>query len=1111
VNKRPSWIPLAALCVLLFSSALSAQPFDSAMYRELHWRLIGPFRGGRTVAISGVPGQPNVFYMAPNNGGVWKTTDFGRTWNPIFDDQFQDGQPNDDHRSGSIGAMAVAPSNPNTIYVGSGEGLRRPDLSVGNGIYKSTDAGLTWQHLGLRDAEQIASIVIDPKDPNRLFVAAQGHPYGPNPERGVFRSLDGGQTWQKVLYKDENIGGMDLVFDPRNSQVIFASMWASRRPPWTTGGAIDGSGSGLFKSTDGGNTWRQLTQGLPGEGEGIGRIGPAVSPSDPDRMYTWVNVTKPNATKPNPTKPNAKMGSGIYRSDDAGESWQQVNDEQRIFGRGDDFGCVRVDPRNKDVIYVANTSTYRSTDAGKNFTAIKGAPGGDDYHTIWINPEIPDIIAIALDQGATISVNGGQTWSSWYNQPTAQFYHVITDNEFPYWVYGGQQESGSIGTASRSDFGEITFRDWTTVGVEEYGYVAPDPLHPNLIYGGKATVFDRNTGQTRDASPVVLRTGKYRFNRTAPLIFSPADPHVLYLGSNVLFATRDGGNSWQIVSPDLTREDPGVPATLGPFVEADPAKSKHRGVIYAIAPSPKDANLIWAGTDDGVIQVTHDGGKTWQNVTPPELTPWSKLAQMDASHFDTATVYAAVNRFRLDDLHPYIYRTHDGGKSWQKIVSGLPDNEPVNTVREDPERKGLLFAGTERSVYVSWDDGDHWQSLKMNLPPTSIRDLVIHHDDIVVGTHGRSFWILDNITPLRQFSAEVANAPAFLFAPQLTYRVRRNNNTDTPLPPEEPAGQNPPDGAMIDYWLKTAASSPVTLEILDASSGRVVRHFSSADKPEAVNPKELEVPMYWVRPIRTLSSASGMHRFLWDLTYPAPDVLAHEYPISAIYRDTPRYPLGAAVLPGQYKIVLTVGGKIYTQTLDIKMDPRMKTSPEDLRRQFELDQKIADALHQDYEALQQVRSLRAQLKVLTGKIFTTGSTEGHRENPAPDAIQKTTAALEAKAAPIGGEEGGYGARYLSTPEGRSLSRLNSGFNALVSALDTADDAPTTQQVAMFDELNKALEEQLSAWRQLKSKDVPELNEQLKKAGQPPIDLQKPVPAEADSTQTTTQDRDRDEE
>jgi photosystem II stability/assembly factor-like uncharacterized protein len=1073
---------LALLGIVFFSFALFAQSYDPALYQELHWRMIGPFRGGRTVAISGVPGQPNVFYMAPNNGGVWKTTDFGRTWNPIFD-----AQP-----TGSIGALAVAPSDPNTIYVGSGEGLRRPDLSVGDGIYKSTDAGRTWQHLGqdgsgLRDAQQIASIIVDPKDPNRLFVAAQGHPYGPNSERGIFRSLDGGQTFQKVLYKDENAGGMDLLFDPRNSQVIFASLWASRRPPWSVGGGYDGPGSGLYKSADGGNTWRQLTKGLPGEAEGIARIGPAVSPSNPDRMYAWVN---------------AKRRSGIYRSDDAGASWQQVNDEERVWGRGTDFGCVRVDPRNKDVIYVANTSTYKSTDAGKTFTAIKGAPGGDDYHTVWINPDNPDIIALALDQGSTISVNGGKTWSSWYNQPTAQFYHVITDNEFPYWVYGAQQESGSVGTASRSDFGEITFRDWTTVGVEEYGYVAPDPLHPNLIYGGKVTVFDRNTGQTRDVSPVVLRKGDYRFNRTAPLIFSPADPHVLYLGSNVLFSTRDGGNSWQVVSPDLTRENPGVPATLGPFVADDENKGKHRGVIYAIAPSPKDANLIWAGTDDGLIHVTRDGGKNWQNVTPPELTPWSKLAQIDASHFDTVTAYAAVNRLRLDDLHPYIYRTRDGGSTWQKIVSGLPDNEPVNTVREDPERKGLLFAGTERAVYMSFDDGDHWQSLRVNLPATSIRDLVVHHDDVVVGTHGRSFWILDNITPLRQLSANVVNAPAYLFEPQVAYRVRRNNNTDTPLPPEEPAGQNPPDGAMVDYFLNSKAitSAPVTLEIVDAASGKAVRHFSSADKPEPVDDKKLNVPTYWVRPARTLSAAPGMHRFVWDLTYPAPDVLDHNYPISAIYHDTPRYPLGAAVSPGEYRVVLTVGGKTYTQPLTIRMDPRVKTSPDDLAQQFDLDRKIAVALHQDYEAVQQVRSLRAQLKPVVGM----------GKGKESEAIAKTASDLDRKAALIEGKKGDYGMRYMSTPEGRSLARLNSGFNALVSALDTADAAPTTQQTAMFVDLEKALEEQLSAWAQLKAKDVAELNEQLKKVGLPAIDLQKPVLGADEAAETTLQDRDQNE-
>ena len=1042
------------------------------MYQDLHWRMIGPFRGGRTVSISGIPGHQNVFYMAPNNGGVWKSTDFGHTWNPIFDDQ----------PTGSIGALAVAPSNPDIIYVGSGEGLRRPDLSVGDGIYKSTDAGHTWQHLGLRDAQQIAAILVDPKDPNRVFVGAMGHPYGPNPERGVFRSLDDGQTWQKVLYRDEDTGASSLVFDPRNSQVIFTGMWASRRPPWTTGGGYNGSGSGLYKSADGGNTWRQITKGLPTEADGVGRIGPDISLSDPNRMYAWVD---------------SKKNGGIYRSDDSGESWTLVNKEDRIASRGDDFNGIRIDPRNKDVIYVANTTTYKSTDAGQNFTAIKGAPGGDDYHTIWINPENPDIIAIAVDQGATISVNGGQTWSSWYNQPTAQFYHVITDNQFPYWVYGGQQESGSAGIASRSDYGEITFRDWTTIGVEEYGYVAPDPLHPNLIYGGKVTVFDRNTGQTREVGPVVLRTGEYRFNRTAPLIFSPVDQHALYLGSNVLFVTHDGGNSWQIVSPDLTREDPGVPASLGQFVSADPAKGKHRGVIYSIAPSPKDANLIWIGTDDGLIQVTRDGGKNWHNVTPPELTPWSKLAQMDASHFDTATAYAAVNRFRLDDLHPYIYRTHDGGKTWQKTVNGLPDNEPVNTVREDPERKGLLFAGTERSVYVSWDDGDHWQSLKQNLPPSSIRDLVVHNDDIVVGTHGRSFWILDNITPLRQFDTKAAESSAHLFKPQLTYRLRRDNYPDTPLPPEEPAGQNPPDGAMIDYWLKGSIPAPVVIEISD-EAGKLVRRFSSADKPEEVNPKDINVPMYWVRPSRVLSAAPGMHRFVWDLTYPVPDLLSRDFPISAIFHDTPLYPEGATVLPGKYSVKLAAGGQTQTQSLEIHMDPRVKTLPEDWRRRFDLDRKIAEALHRDYEALQNVRSLRSQMKALSAN------------NP-PAPLAQTIKEVETKTAALEGGEGGYGARYLATPDGRSLARLNSGFGSMLAQLDTADAAPTTQELEMFGELGKALDEQLAAWNQLKTKDVPQLNEELKKAGQPPIDLQKLAASEAASPQTTTQDKDQDVE
>ena len=1033
--------------VILATCAVTlAQPFSPSLYQGMRWRMIGPFRGGRTVAISGVPGKPNVFYMAPNNGGVWKTTDYGLTWDPMFDDQ----------PIGSVGALAIAPTNPNIIYVGSGEGLRRPDLSVGDGIYKSADGGRMWQHLGLRDAQQIGAILVDPQDPNRVFVAAVGHPYGPNSERGVFRSTDGGTTWQKVLYKDENIGAIDLAFDPTNPMKIYAVLWASRRPPWTTGGSYGAPGSGLFKSADGGTTWRELTKGLP-SGADLGRIGLAIAPSDPRRIYALVQSEK---------------AGGVYRSDDAGENWQRVNSESRVYGRGDDFACVRVHPKDPNTIFIANTSTYKSTDGGKSFTAFKGAPGGDDYHTVWINPEDPQIIALASDQGVTISVNDGATWSSWYNQPTAQFYHVVTDNQFPYWVYGGQQESGSAGTASRSDFGEITFRDWYPVGVEEYGYVAPDPVDPNIIYGGKASRFNRVTGQTQDISPVVLRTGKYRFNRTAPMIFSYVDPHTLYLGSNVLFATKDGGNSWQIISPDLTREDPGVPPSLGVFVEADPEKGKHRGVIYSIAPSPKDGGLIWVGTDDGLIQVTHDGGKSWQKVTPPDLMPWSKIAQLDASHFDTGTVYAAVNRFRLDDLRPHIYRTHDSGKTWQQTVNGIGESEPVNAVREDPERKGLLYAATEKTVYVSFDDGEHWQTLRLNLPVTSIRDLVVHGDDLVIGTHGRSFWILDNVTPLRQATPQVANSQSHLFAPQLTYRMRRNNNTDTPLPPEIPAGQNPPDGAMFDYWIKDPGHQ-VVLEVLD-SAGKLVRKFSSDDKPEPIDEKELNVPTYWIRPERTLSAEPGMHRFVWDMHYPPPDSLDHDYPISAIYRDTPRYPLGPPTLPGTYTVKLTVDGDTQVQLLTVKMDPRVKASAADLQAQFVLETKIVDAMHRDFVTLTQVKNLRTSLKNL--------QQAGGAKTP------PSVTDLDKKCSEIEGTDGGFGASFLSTPGGRSLVRLNAGLNTVLGVVDSADAAPTTQSASTFDEVNKALDEQLARWDEVQKKGLPALNAELKRAGLHPIEM-----------------------
>ncbi len=1006
--------------LVFFFASFTALPRDLSpdLYSGMRWRMIGPFRGGRTVAAAGVPGKPNVFYIGAVNGGVWKTTDYGRVWKPVFD-----AQP-----TGSIGALAVAPSKPDVVYAGSGEGLQRPDLSVGDGIYRSDDAGGTWQHLGLREGQQIAALLVDPHDARRVFAAVLGHPYGPNEERGVFRSNDGGATWTRILYRGENTGAVDLAFDPKNPDIVYAVLWEARQGPWENG-EYQGAGSGLYRSSDGGATWTQLRGGLPGFERGLGRIGIGVAPSDGNRIYALVSA----------------RDGGLYRSDDAGSTWKRVNAETRLWGRGNDFAGVRVDPTNPDVVYVANTSTYRSTDGGMTFTAVKGAPGGDDYHTIWINPRNPRIILLASDQGATISVNGGETWSSWYNQPTAQFYHVSTDNRFPYWVYGGQQESGSAAVRSRGDSGEITVRDWHPVGVEEYGYVAPDPLHPGVVFGGKLTRYDEATGMVQDVGPVVLADAAYRFLRTAPVLFSPTDPHTLYLAGNVLFKTVDGGHHWSIISPDLSRERWDVPAPVGVFRdEAAKRDRRRRGVIYTIAPSPLDGKKIWAGTDDGLIHVTTDGGAHWSDVTPPEVTAWSKVSLIEASHFDAGTAYAAVNRFRLDDLHPYIYRTVDGGKTWKRITSGLPDDEPVNAVREDPSRRGLLFAATERAAYVSFDDGQQWLPLKLNMPPTSVRDIVIHGDDLVAGTHGRGFWILDDITPLRQATEAAAERGAFLFEPEVAYRVRRSQNTDTPLPPEEPAGQNPPDGAVIDYWLPRAAGGAVALEISD-TQGHVIRRFESTDKPEPdmkALGQEMNAPLYWVRRSLPLAASAGMHRFVWDLHGPEPRALRTEYPISAIAGDTPRYPQGPAAMPGRYTVKLMVDGKTYSRALTVKMDPRVETPAADLRLQATLASEICEWMGRDVQALEEVRAAR---KRLPGKAADAR------------AIETQLAALEGA---------GGGRRAGGAP---GLMRLNSELAAVLEIVNGADAAPTRQVQAAAASLKSELDRLLSAWNGLRGR------------------------------------------
>jgi photosystem II stability/assembly factor-like uncharacterized protein len=896
-----------------------AQASTAGPFSELRWRHIGPFRGGRTKSATGVIGQPNVFYIGAVNGGVWKSTDYGTTWHPLFDRE----------PTGSIGAIAVAPSDPNVIYVGSGEGLQRPDLSTGDGIYKSTDAGKTWTHLGLRDGQQIPQIVIDPRNSDRLFVAVLGHPYGPNEERGIFRSIDGGRSFQKVFYKDENTGAIDLALDPSNPNHVYGVLWEARQGPWENG-VFTGPNSGLFESTDGGNTWRPLTNGLPTFEQGLGRIGISIAPSDPRRMYAAVD---------------ARNGGGLYRSDDAGQSWRKATDNDLVVTRGDDFAEVKVDPKDPDVVYTASIVAWKSIDGGRTFHSLRGAPGGDDYHRIWINPDDTKIILIGSDQGAVVTVNGGQTWSSWYNQPTAQFYHVSADNAFPYRVCGGQQESGSACVASRSDDGRITFRDWHPVGVEEYGYVAPDPLNPDIVYGGKVTRYDRKTGDVIDVSPrpgLGGQTGDYRTVRTQPLVFSTLDPHILYFASNQLWKTISGGmQGWTAISPDLTRKTWDVPANVGIFSDSPAARVSQKGVIYTIAPGYTDLNRIWVGTDDGLIQTTADGGRTWSDVTPPQLKPWAKVSMIDASHTSPLGAYAAINTLRLDELHPHIYRTRDGGKTWTEIVNGLADGAVVNSVKEDPKQKGLLFAGTETEVYVSLDDGDHWQSLRVNMPATSIRDVIVKDDDLIAGTHGRGFWILDDVTPLRQLAAG-ATAGARLFTPQTAIRFEWSKYTDTPLPPDEPAGQNPPDGAIIDYSLPQAATAVVTLDIVDGS-GRLVRHFASDEKAPEIQDVG-NTPWYWIRPTQILSAQAGLHRFVWDLHYPMLPGADPSYPISATPHDTPAEPRGPWVVPGTYIVKLTVDGKTLTEPLVVKMDPRVKSAPASIQQQFTLAKRVYDAV-----------------------------------------------------------------------------------------------------------------------------------------------------------------------
>ena len=894
---RPLFAPMA----LLVCAAAGIAAVPPALYSQLQWRMIGPFRGGRVAAVAGVAGDGTTFYTSSVGGGVWKTTNTGTTWRPVFDSQ----------PIASIGALAVAPSNANIVYAGTGEADIRSQIGFGDGIYKSTDAGRTWQNIGLKETRQIACIRVDPRDPNLVYVAALGHVYGPNPERGVYRSRDGGATWQKVLDKGPDIGAVDLAFDPADTRTIYATVWNARRTVWSQYAPIEGPGSGLYKSTDGGDHWTQLAgHGLP-ESQ-WGRAGVAVA-ADGKRVYALVD---------------AQGAGGVYRSDDAGANWTRVSADNRLYSRNWYFAGITVDPKNPDLVYVPNVALYRSTDGGRNFTVLKGAPGGDDYRILWIDPTETRRMILGSDQGTNISVDAGASWSSWYNQPTAQMYHVTTDNQWPYHVYGSQQDSGTAAIPSRTNHGMIDARDWYSVGGAESGNIAIDPKNPNIYYvgntNGTLARFDKRTGQSQNITPNALRNdralsisaARYRFPWTAPLVFSPIEPDTLYYGSQYVLKTTDGGLTWKEISADLTG-DTRKDKTVATPATTENARELGYGVVYSIAPSPLRAGMVWAGSDTGLIHLTRDGGKTWQNATPQGLGAWSKITQIEASHFDPAEAWAAVDRHRLEDYKPYIYRTRDFGKTWTPIADGLSEPAYLNSVREDPRRKGLLYAATELSVAVSFDDGDHWQSLKQNLPPVSVRDIVIHGDDLVIATFGRGFWILDNMSELRQFAEATAAADAVLFKPADAVRLNPEVFFGTPFPPEEPQAKNPPDGAVIDYYLKSPG--PVTLEILDAKGGLIRKYTTSDPPPPAGRPQP--VADIWIAAPPRLTGNAGHNRFAWDLRYALPA------------RVTGR---GPQVLPGVYQVRLTAAGKSYTQPVKVALDPRSTATPLDLQKQFDL-------------------------------------------------------------------------------------------------------------------------------------------------------------------------------
>ncbi|MEP6603104.1 MAG: glycosyl hydrolase [Spartobacteria bacterium] len=1040
-----------SLAALAFGASPSPSPASSAamdekLFKGMQWRQVGPFRGGRALAIEGVPGEPNTWYFGAVAGGVWKTTDGGANWSPIFDKE----------SISSIGAMAVAPSDHNVIYVGTGECAPRGNITYGNGIYKSVDAGKSWKNVGLKDSRQIGALIVHPQNPDIALVAAFGHMFGPNPERGIFRTNDGGKTWTRVLFKDENTGGIDVSFDPHNPNVVFAALWEARRQPWNF--SSGGPGSGLYKSTDNGLTWKQITgNGLP---EGIwGRIGVTVSGADANRIYAIVE---------------AKEG-GIFRSDDGGEKWTRVNEDGRFRQRAWYFSKMYADPKASDTVYVLNTGAFKSTDGGKTFNLLPARHG--DHHGLWIDPNDPDRIGNASDGGAIISTDGGKSWTTQGNQPTAQFYHVAVDNAFPYHIYGAQQDNSNVGISSRTDSGTIGREDWFIAGGGECGFVLPDPRDWHIIYSnneGYITRYDKNREQYQDLSVwPVDNSGhgavdlKHRFQWVSPIFLSPHNPDVIYTAAECVFKSTDHGVSWTQISQDLTRNDKSKQQPSGGPIQLDITSVEYFDTIFALAESPKQAGLLWAGTDDGLVQVSTDDGAHWANVSP-KMPEWSTVDLIEPSPHDAKTAYVAVDRHRLDDIKPYIYKTNDTGKTWTAISAGIPEGAFVRAVREDPKRRGLLYAGTELGVFASFDDGAHWQPLQLNLPISPVHDLLVKDDDLVVATHGRSFWVLDNLTPLRQLNGQLASTDAILYQPQTALLL----NYPTEFDKRQPVGANPPAGAMLDYYFKTAPKDEVTLDILDGQ-GKLVRHLSSKEKKENDQPPEwpdrVEAP-------KTIPAAEGMNRFAWDLRHDDPV----QTPGSFYSGEGPR---GPKALPGDYQIKLTVAGKTQTAPLKLAMDPRLKDAEAGTQKQFELVLQVRDRISQLHTAINEIRDVKTQIKSLHAKFG-----EDPRVKPAldtADELTKKMSAVEEELIQVN----------MKSSEGNLVfpNKLNERFDTFSHVVDGANAAPTNSQYEVFKMLSGQLDEQIAKWTQIKTDEVPKIAAAIKQLDLPALSIKEKPP------------------